>query len=70
MEVHLVAATMARERYIDLKKLSRRAIDHDVEEGMEAMAEQAGNLAHDRNDRGLRDAPPPPPPRGHGGPVA
>ena len=51
LEVHLVAATMARERYIDLKKLSRRAIDHDVEEGMEAKAEQAGNLAHDRNDR-------------------
>ena len=25
LEVHLVAATMARERYIDLKKLSRRA---------------------------------------------
>ena len=50
LEVHLVAATMARERYIDLKKLSRRAIDHDVE-GMEAKAEQAGNLVHDRNDR-------------------
>ena len=48
LEVHLVAATMARERYINLKKLSRRA---DVEEGMEAKAEQAGNLAHDRNDR-------------------
>ena len=41
---------MARERYIDLKKLSWRAIDQDVKEGMEAKAEQAGNLAHDRND--------------------
>ena len=38
LEVHLVAATMARERYIDLKKLSRRAIDQDVKEGMEAKA--------------------------------
>ena len=43
LEVHLVAATMARERYIDLKKLSRRAIDQDVKEGMEAKAEQAGH---------------------------
>ena len=51
LEVHLVAATMARERYIDLKKLSRRAIDQDVKEGMEAKAEQAGNLVHVRNDR-------------------
>ena len=50
LEVHLVAS-MARERYIDLKKLSRRAIDQDVKEGMEAKAEQAGNLVHDRNDR-------------------
>ena len=39
---------MARERYIDLKKLSRLAIDHDVKEGMEAKAEQAGNLVHVR----------------------
>ena len=31
--------------------LSRRAIDQNVKEGMEAKAEQAGNLAHDRNDR-------------------
>ena len=46
-----VAATMARERYIDLKKLSRWAMDQDVKEGMEAKAEQAGNLVHDRNDR-------------------
>ena len=41
---------MARELYIDLKK-SLRAIDQDVKEGMEAKAEQAGNLVHDRNDR-------------------
>ena len=51
LEVHLVAATMARERDSDLKKLSRQAIDQDVKEGMEAKAEQAGNPAHDRNDR-------------------
>ena len=41
---------MARELYIDLKK-SLRAIDQDVKEGMEAKAEQAGNLVHDRNER-------------------
>ena len=43
LEVHMVAATMAQERYIDLKRQSRRAIDKDVKEGLEAKAEQAGN---------------------------